>query len=154
MILTGILRHYASVLMATQPAPLSAPALRENRALSRGLNLRTNAHNLSAPSFLTRKQYLTSSYQSGAFLKDPENRGKPAANPMTDPAGMDQMMGMLKGNMAMMIPNSLIMGWINTVRNGAPDRSTVRAGPRPGQDVPRRSRESGGDGASFYPRWD
>ena len=47
------------------------------------------------------------------FLKDPENRGKPAANPITDPAAMEGMMGMMKGNMAMMIPQTLIMGWIN-----------------------------------------
>ena len=47
------------------------------------------------------------------FLKDPENRGKPAGNPMTDPAAMEGMMGMMKGNMAMMIPQTLIMSWIN-----------------------------------------
>jgi len=32
---------------------------------------------------------------------------------MTDPAAMEGMMGMMKGNMAMMIPQTLIMGWIN-----------------------------------------
>ena len=52
-------------------------------------------------------------YKEGTFLKDPENRGKPAGNPMTDPAAMEGMMGMMKGNMAMMIPQTLIMGWIN-----------------------------------------
>ena len=54
-----------------------------------------------------------SAYKDGTFLKDPENRGKPAGNPMTDPAAMEGMMGMMKGNMAMMIPQTLIMGWIN-----------------------------------------
>lgn len=54
-----------------------------------------------------------SAYKDGAFLKDPESRGKPAANPMTDPAAMEGMMGMMKGNMAMMIPQTLIMSWIN-----------------------------------------
>ena len=54
-----------------------------------------------------------SAYKDGVFLKDPENRGKPAGNPMTDPAAMENMMGMMKGNMAMMIPQTLIMGWIN-----------------------------------------
>jgi hypothetical protein len=99
--------------MATTPKPLDKASLRENRALARGQNLRTNPHVLSPASFSMRKTYLISAYQSGSFLKDPENRGKPPANPMSDPAGMDQMMGMLKGNMAMMIPNTLIMGWIN-----------------------------------------
>lgn len=54
-----------------------------------------------------------SAYKDGAFLKDPENRGKAAGNPMTDPAAMEGMMGMMKGNMAMMIPQTLIMSWIN-----------------------------------------
>ena len=52
-------------------------------------------------------------YKNGEFLKDPDSRGKPAGNPMTDPAAMEGMMGMMKGNMAMMIPQTLIMGWIN-----------------------------------------
>jgi len=37
---------------------------------------------------------------------------------MTDPAGMDQMMNMLKGNMAMIVPQTLIMGWINAFFSG------------------------------------
>lgn len=57
-------------------------------------------------------------YKEGTFLKDPENRGKPAANPMTDPAAMEGMMGMMKGNMAMMVPQTLIMGWINAFFSG------------------------------------
>ena len=63
--------------------------------------------------FASRRQFLVSAYKDGTFLKDPENRGKPAGNPMTDPAAMEGMMGMMKGNMAMMIPQTLIMGWIN-----------------------------------------
>jgi len=32
---------------------------------------------------------------------------------MTDPAAMEGMMGMMKGNMMMMVPQTVIMGWIN-----------------------------------------
>ena len=88
------------------------------RSLLRGINLRNNASVLSPASFLARKSYIVSAYQSGAFLKDPDSKGKPAANPMTDPAGMEAMMGMMKGNMAMMIPQTLIMGWINAFFSG------------------------------------
>ena len=77
------------------------------------MNLRTNSSAVSAAAFASRKQYLVSAYKDGIFLKDPENRGKPAGNPMTDPAAMEGMMGMMKGNMAMMIPQTLIMSWIN-----------------------------------------
>ncbi|MCJ1300797.1 ER membrane complex subunit 3 [Hypocenomyce scalaris] len=113
MILTGILRHYATTLLATTPKKADLPTLREQRSLLRGINLRSNSAAISRSSFETRKNYLASAYKEGAFLKDPESRGKPAANPMTDPAAMEGMMGMMKGNMAMMIPQTLIMSWIN-----------------------------------------
>ena len=32
---------------------------------------------------------------------------------MSDPAAMEGMMGMMKGNMMMMVPQTVIMGWIN-----------------------------------------
>ncbi|OGM50885.1 DUF850 domain protein [Aspergillus bombycis] len=86
MILTGILRHYATVLMNTPPKPASTLAeSRERLSLLRGVNLRNNAPAvLSKDAFEMRKNYLVSAYQSGEFLKDPASRGQPPANPMTD----------------------------------------------------------------------
>ena len=84
----------------------------------RGVNLRTNANVISPTSFQARKTYLVSAYKDGAFLADPESRGKPRPNPITDPAAMEGMMGMMKGNVAMMVPQTLIMGWINTFFSG------------------------------------
>lgn len=89
-----------------------------SRNLLHGVSLRQNLDQISLSSFVARKNYLVAAYQRGEFLKDPENKGKPPANPMTDPAGMDQMMNMLKGNMAMMVPQTLIMGWINAFFSG------------------------------------
>jgi hypothetical protein len=37
---------------------------------------------------------------------------------MSDPAAMEGMMGMMKGQMTMMIPQTLIMGWINAFFSG------------------------------------
>lgn len=101
------------MLLQTTPKKLPLAALREQRSLLRGVNLRCNASAISPSSFASRKAYLVSAYKDGTFLKDPENRGKAAPNPMTDPAAMEGMMGMMKGNMAMMVPQTLIMGWIN-----------------------------------------
>ena len=84
----------------------------------RGVNVRNNAAQLSPASFAARKAYLVQAYKDGTFLADPEGRGKPRPNPMTDPAMMEGMMGMMKGNMAMMVPQSLIMGWINAFFSG------------------------------------
>lgn len=57
-------------------------------------------------------------FKEGKFLKDPDSKGKPASNPMSDPAAMEGMMGMMKGNMMMMIPQTLIMSWINAFFSG------------------------------------
>jgi ER membrane protein complex subunit 3 len=92
--------------------------MRQSRSLVRGVNLRANFHAISSAAFASRREYLVSSYRDGKFLAEPENRGKPRPNPMTDPAMMEGMMGMMKGNVAMMVPQTLIMGWINAFFSG------------------------------------
>ena len=104
--------------MATAPKKQELPAIREQRSLLRGINLRTNANAISPAAFNARKDFLVTAYESGAFLKEPEKKGQAAPNPMTDPAAMDGMMGMMKGNMMMMVPQTLIMGWINAFFSG------------------------------------
>ncbi|KAK7729552.1 hypothetical protein SLS57_002040 [Botryosphaeria dothidea] len=118
MVLTGILRHYAMVLLQSTPKKQTLEKLREHRSLMRGVNLRSNANVLSPSSFQSRKSYLVSAFKDGAFLADPEARGKPRPNPMSDPAAMEGMMGAMKGNVAMMVPQTLIMGWINAFFSG------------------------------------
>jgi hypothetical protein len=105
-------------LLQSAPKKQGLPQIRQQRSLVRGINLRQNANVLSPTSFQARKAYMVSSYQEGKFLADPESRGKPRPNPMSDPAAMEGMMGMMKGNMAMMIPQTLIMGWINAFFSG------------------------------------
>jgi len=106
------------VLLQTTPKKQPLGKIREHRSLLRGINLRTNANVISPTSFQNRKSYLVQAYKDGAFLSDPESRGKPRPNPMTDPAAMEGMMGMMKSNVAMMVPQTLIMGWINAFFSG------------------------------------
>lgn len=106
------------VLLQTTPKKQTLPKLREHRSLMRGVNLRSNSNVLSPSSFQSRKSYLVSAFKDGAFLADPEARGKPRPNPMSDPAAMEGMMGAMKGNVAMMVPQTLIMGWINAFFSG------------------------------------
>jgi hypothetical protein len=106
------------ILLQTAPKKQELPKIRQQRALVRGINLRANANVLSPASFQARKAYMVSAFQEGKFLAEPEARGKPRPNPMSDPAAMEGMMGMMKGNMAMMIPQTLIMGWINAFFSG------------------------------------
>ena len=116
--MTGVLRHYAAVLMATAPKKQDQKTMREQRSLLHGINVRTNFHVLSKRSFNNRRDALTTAYESGAYLKDPERRGQAPPNPMSDPSSMEGMMGMMKNQMAMIIPNTLIMSWINTFFSG------------------------------------
>lgn len=105
-------------LLQTTPKKQELAKIRQQRSLIRGVNLRTNAQVLSPNAFATRKAYMVQAYQEGRFLAEPELRGKPRPNPMSDPAAMEGMMGMMKGQMTMMIPQTLIMGWINAFFSG------------------------------------
>lgn len=104
--------------MASTPKKQELLAIREQRSLLRGVNLRMNGNTIPKSSFEARKAFLINGYQSGAFLKAPENKGQAPPNPMSDPAAMEGMMGMMKGNMAMIVPQTLIMGWINAFFSG------------------------------------
>ncbi len=119
MILTGVLRHYVTVLITSAPKKVELPVLKEQKALQRGVNFRMNANAISESSFKARKNYLVSAYQSGEFLKPKQgDDASGPSNPMTDPAMMDGLMGMMKGNMSMIIPQTIIMGWINAFFSG------------------------------------
>jgi hypothetical protein len=104
--------------MATAPKKLDQRSTREQRSLLHGIGIRSNFHTISKRSFNSRRDALTTAYESGAYLKDPERRGQPPANPMSDPSSMEGMMGMMKNQMAMIIPNTLIMSWINAFFSG------------------------------------
>ncbi|KUI57876.1 hypothetical protein VP1G_05150 [Cytospora mali] len=118
MVLTGILRHYATVLLAATPKAQDLRTIREQRSLAHGIQVRQNFHVLSKRSFNARRDALTAAYESGSYLKAPENIGQAPPNPMTDPNAMEGMMGAMKGQMAMIIPNTLIMSWINAFFSG------------------------------------
>lgn len=118
MILTGVLRHYLSTLLQSTPKKQPLAKIREQRSLMRAQNLRGNYQQISKSSFERRKEVFIEGVKEGKFLADPENRGQPRGNPMSDPAMMEGMMGMMKGNVAMMVPQSLIMGWINAFFSG------------------------------------
>ena len=92
--------------------------MREQRSLLRGINLRNNSHILPRSSFISRRTYLVTAFKEGKLLAEPSKKGQPKANPLTDPSQMEGMMGMMKGNVAMMVPQTLIMGWVNAFFSG------------------------------------
>ncbi|KAI9104951.1 integral membrane protein DUF106-domain-containing protein [Phlyctochytrium arcticum] len=118
MVLVGILRHHATQLLNSTPKS-NIKAIRESAALSRARMLRSPAGSiLPFSAFACRRQYLSSAFEQGTYLKaGPSNTTTPT-NPMTDPAGMEMMMDMMKKNMAMIVPQTLIMSWITYFFSG------------------------------------
>ncbi|KAF9534805.1 integral membrane protein DUF106-domain-containing protein [Crepidotus variabilis] len=118
MILVGILRHYVVILLQSQPKKLQRGAIREQRALARSNILRaTSAYSPIPPPFYTSiSTHLSEAFTAGTYLKDgpPKGDGPTSPpNPLSDPGAMDGMMAGMKTQMVMMVPQMVIMGWIN-----------------------------------------
>ncbi|KAJ3810633.1 integral membrane protein DUF106-domain-containing protein [Lentinula aff. lateritia] len=118
MILVGILRHYVVLLLQSPPKKLARAAIREQRALIRSQILRATSANSPIPPSYYRSisSRLAAAFEAGTYLKDGPSEGdtpSTPANPMTDPAAMDGMMAGMKTQMVMMVPQMVIMGWIN-----------------------------------------
>ena len=66
--------------------------------------------------YKTISQNLSKAFETGAFLKDgPPSGDAPSRppNPLTDPGAMDGMMAGMKTQAVMMVPQMVLMGWIN-----------------------------------------
>ncbi|KAF8842243.1 transmembrane protein [Paxillus ammoniavirescens] len=118
MILVGVFRHYVVVLLQSTPKKLSRAGIREQRALARSQILRATSANSPIPALYYKaiSQNLSEAFKSGTYLKDGPPKGDSASsalNPLSDPAAMDGMMAGMKTQMVMMVPQMVIMGWIN-----------------------------------------
>ena len=118
MVLVGVFRDQVTVLIGgTSSKKLGLKAVRESKALTRGVTLRNYGNHIPNNSFLIRKTFLSAAYKKGDYLKNPALANQ-VVNPMTDPAGMEMMMEGMKKNFAMIIPQTIIMGWINFFFSG------------------------------------
>lgn len=94
------------------------------RILMRSQILRSNRAHISPSSFLTRRGFLLEALANGQYLQvqqDDLKDGKESSgpkNPLTDPGAMDGMMDQMKKSMVMMVPQTVIMGWINFFFSG------------------------------------
>ncbi|CAN6609939.1 ER membrane protein complex subunit 3 [Trichomonascus vanleenenianus] len=115
MILVGVIRHYATQLL--QPMPKrgdDSKAIREQQYLAYSALLRMNYSSLPQSAFANRQVQLCEKFKAGTFLKDPNATAASAgANMLSDPKSMEGMMGMMKGQIMMVVPQTLMMGWIN-----------------------------------------
>jgi len=79
--------------------------------------LRATSFNSPIPPnlYTSISRHLVEDFEAGTYLKDGPPKGDAPAtppNPM-DPAAMDGMMAGMKTQMVMMVPQMVIMGWIN-----------------------------------------
>ncbi|KAG8865364.1 ER membrane complex subunit 3 [Tulasnella sp. 330] len=124
MILVGLLRHYVTLLLQSQPKKQPAPVIREQRALLRAQILRQSSRHSPLPPayYRTISSSLSTGFTNGVYLKDgPRDPNAPAQSPMnalSDPSAMEGMMEGMKKQMVMNIPQMVIMGWISFFFHG------------------------------------
>lgn len=118
MILVGILRHNIASILSASPTSGDQKTIKEQKGLQRATYLRLNGLHLPSTTFEHKRQAMLHAIRSDAYLKDPTAKGQPPPNPMTDPAGMENMMTMMKSSMANMVPQMVLMAWINFFFSG------------------------------------
>ncbi|KXN83727.1 ER membrane protein complex subunit 3 [Leucoagaricus sp. SymC.cos] len=136
MILVGVLRHYVLVLLQNKPKPQTRAQIREQRALTRSQLLRATASHspLASPFYHTISQNLKQAFVDGVYLKDgppvpkkTTTKGNGEADEIelpqppslfSDPSQMDNMMSQFKTQTVVMIPQMVIMGWVNFFFSG------------------------------------
>ncbi|KAH7105483.1 transmembrane protein [Auriculariales sp. MPI-PUGE-AT-0066] len=121
MILVGVLRHYVTQLLGSTPQKATRAQIREQRAVARSQVLRQSATKSPIPPahYRSISSYLQDGFAAGTFLKDGPPSDKENAGPknpleaLSDPSAMDSMMDGMKKQAVMMVPQMVIMGWIN-----------------------------------------
>jgi len=124
MFLQGILRQYITVLLSDEKKTLLS-TLHKSLLLRRSGRLRSNGHFLPGGAYRMRKAYFvqkafrdrTSSAEGGEGSSQQQAQtAKPdsEANPQ-DPFAM---VGMMKQNMAGIVPNMLLMAWVSYFFSG------------------------------------
>lgn len=117
------MRHNIIMLISTNPKRPMEADLRQQRIMARSGALRTNHAQIPPSSFVTKRQKLLEDLGSGRYLKeqpqaDDANKEPELKNPLSDPNAMEGMMEQMKRSMVMMIPQTLIMGWISFFFSG------------------------------------
>jgi hypothetical protein len=107
MMITSVLRHHMTEYLKSTPNTDLAAA-QDGALLTYTASLRLNGHILPPASFAARSQAMTAA--DGVLARKAAVKVDPMKNPALDPSNMMQMM---KGNMAMMVPQIALMSWIS-----------------------------------------
>lgn len=114
MFLQGVLRHYVGLLLIGDAPSVNVDALQRAELMKRSARLRGNGMFLPPASVRMRKRFLINQ----AFKEKPKVEGDTPQMPQMPAQDPGQMVGMLKQNMAMIVPNMLMMGWVSYFFSG------------------------------------
>ena len=112
MVLVGMLRHYGSLLLQSQPL-VDYHQLRESNGLLKCRMLRSTKI-LPAAKYLQRKQEIIKRIE----LKDYLQVKQPPEQQQMQPQQMEQAMEMMKKNLFMFVPQTIIMSWVSFFFSG------------------------------------
>ncbi|KAJ1831881.1 hypothetical protein LPJ63_003960 [Coemansia sp. RSA 2711] len=118
MVLVGVFRHQLTILMTGEPPKPDIKDIRQGKALMRGQMLAQSNSYIPAAAFAERRQYLCHAYEQGTYLKNKASKEQSAVNLMADPKNMEVMMDGMKKQMMGIVPQTLIMGWIQFFFSG------------------------------------
>ncbi|KAF8949315.1 ER membrane complex subunit 3 [Haplosporangium gracile] len=118
MVLVGVVRHQVTVLLNGTPKKADLKSARETKALQRCGLLRAHGVHIPEHAFHGRKAFISEAFEKGTYLKEPITGNKPRGNVMQDPAYVETMMDGMKKNMMNIVPQTVIMGWINFFFSG------------------------------------
>eukprot|EP00027_Filamoeba_sp_ATCC50430_P012616 CAMPEP_0168573772 /NCGR_PEP_ID=MMETSP0413-20121227/18716_1 /TAXON_ID=136452 /ORGANISM="Filamoeba nolandi, Strain NC-AS-23-1" /LENGTH=237 /DNA_ID=CAMNT_0008607051 /DNA_START=46 /DNA_END=756 /DNA_ORIENTATION=+ len=117
MFMVAIFRHNITKLMRSDRKP-ELKSIKETQTLLRARRLKANANKIPGFAFASRKQFFNDK-ETGIFKEKPQQAQDPLAlaanNPMMDP---NNMMDMMKKNMAMVVPQILLMSWVSYFFSG------------------------------------
>jgi hypothetical protein len=115
MFMQGIIRAYITTILTDNKKP-SGETLIQAQLLSRSQRLRHNAAFIPPAAFKMRKAFFVQKAFRDKSKDTPEGgTPEPPQLPQQDPLAM---MGMMKQNLAMIVPNMLLMGWVSYFFSG------------------------------------
>ncbi|WFD32645.1 hypothetical protein MSPP1_003694 [Malassezia sp. CBS 17886] len=131
MVLVGVFRNNVLQLLEARPKPAPVDTLRQRNILARATALRRNYMALPPSAVALRRAFLTRVLGDGSYL-DADSRvalerernrkqdelPEMPKNPFTDPGTVESMLDQAKKSMVMMVPQTLIMGWVNLFFTG------------------------------------
>eukprot|EP00474_Spongospora_subterranea_P002112 CRZ02570.1 hypothetical protein [Spongospora subterranea] len=122
VIMQGILRHFVSILLQTQPRKPKRNEIRHGELLRRAKLFRNNSQFLNENAFQSRRISLIDNFKVVIEeLKPKEESTSPDAPmqmPVQNPEDLQSMLNMMKQNFANVIPNMLSMAWISYFFSG------------------------------------